>query len=116
MQLRVLTKTVCEIIFNEIKYQGLRLSFIHKVEIWGETARKRHTRRMETENQETERRKAKDGTSTGMMMTEILEYDMTEMLTDERRYKNSETNGTEFKKQKQRNRYDKNWEFDSWCT
>ena len=41
---------------------------------------------METDNQETERRKAKDKTGTG-----IMEYNMTQVLTDEKRYGNSET-------------------------
>ena len=71
-----------------------------------EIARKRHTRHMETENEETERRKAKDGTGKEIINTGVLEYNIREMLTDERRYEN----------EKQRNRQDKNWEFDRWCT
>ena len=48
---------------------------------------------METENQERERKKAKDGTSTRIIKAGILEYNMTGMLTDKRRYGNSETKG-----------------------
>ena len=56
----------------------------------GKAARKRHTRRMETQNLETEKWK-----------TEILEYNMTGMLTNETRYGSSETkerNNKNFKK------------------
>ena len=47
---------------------------------------------METENQETEKRKANDGTGAGKLKIGILEYNMMGMLTDESRYENSETN------------------------
>ena len=49
----------------------------------GETARKRHTRRVETKDQETERKKAKDRIGTGVIKTGILEYNMAGMLADE---------------------------------
>ena len=45
---------------------------------------------METENLETERRKAKDGTGKGIIKTIILDYNMMGMLTGERRYGNSD--------------------------
>ena len=56
---------------------------------------------METENQETEERKAKDETGTGIIKTKILKYNMTRILSDERRYGNSKTkewNDTNFKR------------------
>ena len=56
-----------------------------------ETPRKRHIRCIETENQETDRRKAKDGTGMKIIKTGILKYNMTGILTDERRDGNSET-------------------------
>ena len=47
-------------------------------------------RLMETENLETGR-KAKHGTGSVITKTGILEYNMTGMLTDEKRYENSDT-------------------------
>ena len=58
----------------------------------GETRIKRYIGRMETENQEKERRKVKDGTNMRIIKTRILEYNLTGMLTDERRYEKSEPN------------------------
>ena len=68
----------------------------------GELSRKRHTRRMETENQKTERRKAKDGTGTRIIKTGILEDSITRVL---RRYGISTT-----KEWNDKNFKDENWE------
>ena len=53
---------------------------------------------METENQETERRKVKDGTGTGRIKTGIMGLNYN------------------FWKENQRNRQNENWEFEIWCT
>ena len=45
---------------------------------------------METASQETEKRKAKNGTGTGIIKTGILEYNMMGIMTNEKRYGNSE--------------------------
>ena len=48
-------------------------------------------RRRKEENLETRRREAKDGTGTEIIKTGIPECNMTGILTDERRYGNSNT-------------------------
>ena len=79
-----------------------------------ETARKRHKCRMETENQEIERRKMKDRMGTGIMKTGILEYNMTRMLTDERRYGKLETKEWNDKNFKRRSRETNKLKIGNW--
>ena len=103
-------------------FQGPSRRWRHRAEPQAkkETARKTHTCCMKTPRTRRQRRNTKDVTGIKIIKTGIvLKYNMTGMLTDERRYGNSKTkrwNDKNLKKKKHRNRQETNCEFHSWCT